>query len=89
MSASWPGESIALHHFGELVGRVRQQVDRLRRLLLELQEARLDLRAPHVPSRFGNPRHARDEERPAFEEFEHAEAALALHHEVVRALGAA
>ena len=29
---------------------------------------------------------ARDHERPALEEFEHAEARLALHHEVVRAL---
>ena len=32
--------------------------------------------------------HARDEVRPAGEELEHAEAALALHHEVVRAFGA-
>ena len=32
--------------------------------------------------------HARHQERPARQELEHAEAALALHHEVMRALGA-
>ena len=70
------------HHLGEFLGRVRQQVDRFGRLRLQLQEARFDVRA--CVRGFGDPGHARDQERPAFEEFEHAEAPLALHHQVVR-----
>ncbi len=76
----------AVDHHGELLGGVRQQLDRLGRLLLELQEARLDFRRQRVVRFYVL--HARDEVGPALEELEHAEARLALHHEVVRAFGA-
>src|SRR5688572_12254015 len=78
--------SHALHHDGELFRRARQELDRLDRLRFELQEAcfdvgvRLVLRVDHL--------RARNEERPARQELEYAEAVLALHHEVVRAFGA-
>ena len=52
---------------------------------LQLQEARLDFRRA-ISRRFEN-RHARHQERPALEELEHAEARLALHHQVVGAAG--
>ena len=81
------GRGHALHHHGELLGRVRQQADRLDRLLLELQEARLDLRirvflrarsARTRATRNGQPsRNSSTRKR-----------ALALHHQVVRAFGA-
>jgi len=76
------------HHAGELLGRPRQQVDRLGRLLLELHEARFQLGAARIGLGLVRLDHgdARDEERPALEEFQHAEAFLPLHHHVVHAL---
>ncbi len=75
-----------LHHHRQLLRGVGEQLDRLDRALLQLQEARLDL-GRHLVLGL-DVLHARDEERPALEELEHAEAARALHHEVMRAFRA-
>ena len=75
MSASSAGEVMPCTTTAELFGRVRQQADRLDRLRLELQEARLDLRRLNPRSR-GSVATRATRIRPAVEEFEHAEAAL-------------
>ncbi len=61
-----------LHDDGELLRRVRQELDRLHRLLLQLNEARLDLGRDGLV--LLHRLHARDEERPALEELQHAKA---------------
>ncbi len=66
----------------QILRHLRQQLDRLDRLRLQIDEARLDLRAAHA--RFGNVQHARDHERPARQILDHLEALLALTDEVVR-----
>ena len=71
MSASSAGEVDALHDHGELFRRIRQELDRLHRLRLQLQEARFDVGRRARLLRFGSRSlHARDEERPALEELE-------------------
>ena len=84
MSASSRGEVTPWTTTASSSGALGSSRDRLDRLLLELEEARLDLRAS-ISSRDLDRLDARDEERPALEEFERAEADLSLHHEVVRA----
>ena len=81
------GRSHALHHTGKLVRRLRQEAQCLGGALLQLVEARLDVRILLVAGGF-RCRDARDQERPAFEKLKHAKALLPLHHDVVRALGA-
>ena len=71
---------------GEQLGRrLRQQLHRLDRLSLEMDEARLDV--VRHRGRLGDAQHARDEERPAVEELDDLEALLALADEMVGAVG--
>ncbi len=64
--------------------RLRKQLHRFERLRLQIDEARLDFRRTGFG--FGNPQHARDEERPAAEIFDDLETLLALADEMVRAV---
>jgi hypothetical protein len=68
----------------KLGGRLRQELHRFERLVLQMQKSRLDLGRVHL--RFGNAQHASDEELPSVEEFGYLEALLALADEVVRAI---
>ncbi len=69
----------------EQVGRgLREQLQSLHRLALQVQEAGLDLRALRIG--LGNAHDAGDEKRPALEELQHLEALLALAREMVRAV---
>ena len=68
----------------EIRGHLRQQLDRLDGLRLEIDEARLDLGAAQVG--LGDPHDARDHERPAGQIFDHLKALLALADEVVGAV---
>jgi hypothetical protein len=80
-----------LDHDAELLGRVRQQLDRLDGLALQLEEARLDLGGQFAFNELFallHVLHARDEEWPAAQELEHAKAVLALHHHVMHAFAA-
>ncbi len=72
------------YRIDQLLGRLRQQLQGFQRLALEIEEARLDVGRRRV--RFGNPPHARDEERPAVEELLDLEALLALADEMVRSV---
>ena len=85
MSASVDGDSIAWTLLASSAGRLRQQRDRLDRLLLEVQRARLDVGVGGA--RVGQELHPRDEEREAADLVEHAEAPLALADEVMSAVG--
>ena len=58
----------------QILRHLRQQLDRLERLRLEIDEARLDLRRLGVG--LGNAQHARDQERPAAQIFDDLEALL-------------
>ena len=71
---------------GEQLGRsLRQQLHRLDRLSLEVDEARLDV--VRHRGRLGDAQHAGDEERPAVQELDDLEALLALADEMVGAVG--
>ena len=70
---------------GQKLGRgLGQKLHGLHRLSLEVDEARLDVGRNR--RRLGNAQHARDEERPAGQEFDDLEALLALADEMVRAV---
>ena len=70
------------HHF---FGHLRQQLQYLHRALLEIERAPLDVRVDLL--RLLDELHARDGERIAFEELQHAEALHALADRVMRAVG--
>ena len=69
----------------QFLRRLRQQLERFHRLAAQMQQPRLDLGRAGL--RLRDAQHARDEERPAAEEFQHLEALLALADEMVRAVG--
>ena len=73
----------AAHHPDQFVRHMGQQSDRFDGPLLELQEARLDLR-PLGRGLFDH-RDPRHQEGPALQEFQHPEAGLALHYQVMGA----
>ena len=75
----------ALHSSRQLGRHLRQKLERLQRLALEVQEARFHLGRLRLLVR--NALHARDQERPAGEELERLEALVPLGDEVVRAIG--
>ena len=73
-----------MHRRDQFRRRLRQQLERLERLPLQVEEARLDLR--RTRRRLRNVQHARRQERPARQEFEDAEALHALADEVMAAV---
>ena len=68
----------------QLRRRLRQQLQGLDGLALQVEEARLDLGAARV--RLGDAHDAGDQERPAAQELHDLEALIALADEVVRAV---
>ena len=75
--------SHCLHDTGQFVGHIGQQVNGFDRLPFELQEARLDFRTGFFNG--FNDRHARHQEGPAIQKFEHTKARLPLHDEMMSA----
>ena len=73
-----------LHGRDELLRRLRQQIENLRRPLLELQEARFDVLTGR--GAVGDTLYARDQERIARQELRDAEALLSLRDQVVAAV---
>ena len=69
----------------QILRHLRQELDRLERLRLEIDEARLDFRRLCI--RLGNAQHARDQERPAAQIFDDLEARFALADDMVGAVG--
>jgi hypothetical protein len=78
------GRLDALQRIGELGRRRRQELERLLRKALQVQDARLDVRAAHAGR--GQVLDAGEVERHAGLEVEHPKAPLALHDEVVGAV---
>ena len=85
-SAAWRGGARRLHGVDQLRRRLRQQLQRLQRLLLQTEQARLDLGRCRL--RLLDPLDARGEERMPGHELAHAEALLALADDVMVAVGA-
>ena len=85
MSASAPGDSIALDALAELGGRLRQQLRSLRPRFCFSSSVRASTSVSSTP-RVGQELDARDEERQAAQVVEHAEAPLALADQVMRAV---
>jgi hypothetical protein len=79
------GRRLERLHRGEQLRRcLRQQLHGLRGLTLQVEKTRLDFSVPGI--RFGNPQHARDEERPAGQEIGHLEPLVALADEMMAAV---
>ena len=75
----------ALNRRGKLRGRIGQELQGVERALLELMQARVDVRAVH--GGFIDALHPRDEIRISVEEFDDAEALLPLADQVMAAVG--